>query len=145
MASALLQTLVPSGTREHVVIDSAGTHADPGSPASEPAVTVAAAKGLDLRDHRSRRLTREDLLAADLVLVMEAHHAALARRLAPERSDQIHLLSELEAAPDAVPEAILDPMGGSREIYEECLLRIERHLVRILPLLHERVAGEHRS
>ncbi len=139
MAEALLTKLLPSSLT-HVVVESAGVHADPGSPATEQAVTTAAAAGLELRPHRASRLTRERVLAADLVLGMERQHADAARNLAPERSDRIHLLAEFEATPGDPVEGIHDPIGGSPEIYAECLRRIGLHLARILPRIEERVA-----
>jgi protein-tyrosine-phosphatase len=140
MAEALLIKLLPPGLA-HVVVQSAGVHADPGSPATERAIAAAAAVGLDLHSHRASPLTRERVLDADLVLGMERHHADAARSLAPERSDRVHLLAEFGAAPGDTVEGIHDPMGGSPEIYAECLRRIELHLTRILPHIEESVVG----
>ena len=43
-------------------------------PASPPAVDLLAGRGLDLREHRSRRLTVDDLARPDLILCMERMH-----------------------------------------------------------------------
>ena len=43
-------------------------------PASPPAIDLLATRGLDLRDHRSRRLTVDDLVRPDLILCMERMH-----------------------------------------------------------------------
>ena len=48
-----------------------GTAAWEGQPATPEAVDVAAADGIDLAAHRSRRVSAAMLRAADLVLVME--------------------------------------------------------------------------
>jgi protein-tyrosine-phosphatase len=145
LAEALMIELLPRGLGELVTAASAGIAADPGSPATTAAIAAGAARGLDLSAHRAQRLTADLVRGADLVFGMEREHVEAARRLVPARSGHVYLLSEFAAAPGGVAEGVHDPMGGSPEIYEECLLRIERHLKRILPQLESRLAGEHRS
>lgn len=140
MAEALLTKLLPPSMTQ-VVVESAGVHADPGTPATDPAIAAAAAMGLDLRSHRASLLTRERVMGADLVLGMERHHVDAARSLAPERSESVHLLAEFGTAPGDPVEGIHDPIGGSPETYAECLRRIELHLTRILPHIEARVVG----
>jgi protein-tyrosine-phosphatase len=145
MAEAMLRAALPASLRSQVDVSSAGTHAGPGVPATREAVAAVAQRGIDLRAHRSQLLTAERLRDADLVLGMEAEHVAAARTLAPGSADRIHLLSAFHAEPGAATEGIHDPMGGSPEIYAECLNRIERHLARILPHLAAELAGEPRT
>ena len=132
-AGALRQAL--GADAERVIVESAGTAAWEGQPATDPSVRVAEASGVDLTGHRSRRVTPEMLRAADLVLVMEPVHraAVLALGAEPERS---HLLS---AWPEpGEPQLVLsDPFGGSSEAYEECWRRIQRHVERVVPKLRE--------
>ncbi len=139
------QSRLPPALRARIVIKSAGTHSSPGDPATSEATEAAARRGLDLRGHRAQPLTAELVRRSDLVLGMERHHVDAVLALAPASRDRVHLVSEFHAEPGAEHEGIHDPMGGSPEIYEECLLRIERHLVRILPHLEERAVGERRS
>jgi protein-tyrosine phosphatase len=142
MAEALLRQLLPPSLRDQVEVASAGTHAQPGSQATPQAIQAAADKGLDLRAHRSQSLTSLLVRQSDLILGMEAQHVDRVRSVAPELSERVHLLSELFAEPGSSHDGIHDPFGGSPEIYEECLRRIENHLRRILPGVEERVAGE---
>jgi protein-tyrosine phosphatase len=71
-AAVLAQRLAPRDLG--VTVASAGTHALDGIPATEATVAAAALLGLDLSEHRSQRLTRSHLTAADLVITMERHH-----------------------------------------------------------------------
>jgi protein-tyrosine phosphatase len=132
-AGALRQAL--GADAERVIVESAGTAAWEGQPATDPSVRVADASGVDITGHRSRRVTPELLRAADLILVMEPVHraAVLALGAEPERS---HLLSEWPEPGE--PQLVLsDPFGGSSEAYEECWRRIQRHVERVVPKLRE--------
>ncbi len=125
-----------------VAVSSAGTAAFDGAPASGPSLELARAAGLDLSGHRSRRLTRDMLAAADLVLLMDPRDRALVRSLDGEAVARTHGLADFgrdRPTGDAIP----DPYGGSAEAYEECLRRIESHLERVVP--HVRAAIEERS
>src|SRR5213076_3380097 len=57
-----------------VEIQSAGTSAWDGAPASDGALLVGMERGLDLSAHRAQTLSRELVRDADLVLAMGPHH-----------------------------------------------------------------------
>jgi protein-tyrosine-phosphatase len=145
LAAALLQDMLSPALAARITVVSAGIAADGASPATRAAMAAGAARGLDLGAHRSQPLTARLIDAADLVLAMEEEHAAAARRLAPAAGDRIFLLSAFAAPAGVAGEGIQDPIGGSPEIYAECLRRIERHLTRILPHLEARAARAERS
>lgn len=108
---------------------SAGTGAAGGLPPSRHALDVMAARGLDIRDHVSRPVTVDDLLAADYIYVMARAHGEAVRSLAPEGADRVALL-------DPAGREIEDPMGGDQETYEACARRIEEALaVRLAEVL----------
>ena len=126
---ALRRLLGDEGSR--VQVESAGTGAWEGQPPSVMSVEVAEREGVDIRAHRSRRLTAPMVREADWVLVMERSHLSAVRALGadPERT---HVLSEWPAPGE--PELVIeDPFGGSREAYEECWRRIIRHVNRLAP------------
>jgi protein-tyrosine phosphatase len=132
-AAALLDEL--GADRGRVEVISAGTAAWEGQPASSLTIEVAEREGIDLRAHRSRRVTPAVARAADLVLVMEPEHARAVQALGadPQRT---HVLSEWpEPGEPGVP--ISDPFGASREAYEECWRRIRRHVRRVVPQVRE--------
>src|SRR6185503_356929 len=110
-AGALRAALGPEAVR--VEVASAGTAAWDDQPATPESVAVAAVDGVDIREHRSRRLTPEILRGADLVIAMERAHARTVQSLGadPKRA---HVLSEWPEPGDAELE-VSDPYGGSRE------------------------------
>jgi protein-tyrosine phosphatase len=120
---------------ERVQVESAGTAAWEGQPATDPSIQVADREGIDLRAHRSRRVGPAMVRAADLILVMEKPHVNAVRTLGAA-AERVHLLSEWP--PPGEPELpISDPFGGSLEAYEECWNRITRHLRRGIPHIRE--------
>ncbi len=132
-AGLLCRDLGPDGAR--VQVESAGTAAWEGQPATEHSITLAEREGVGLRSHRSRRVTPALVRAADLILVMERGHLAAVQMLGadPERT---HVLSEWP--PPGEPSLLVsDPYGASIEAYEECWRRIQRHVQRVIPQIRE--------
>lgn len=108
---------------DHVSVDSAGTSAAWGAPASEGSRTAAAAIGLDLSGHRSQPVTRELVHSADIILAMTPNHVEAVEAMGEEA--KVSLLSEFIDGPEA-GEPIADPIGGSSEEYAEARDRIAR-------------------
>jgi len=132
-AVALLDELGPD--RERVEVSSAGTAAWEGQPASATTIELAALEGIDLKPHRSRRVTPALARGADLILVMEREHARAVQALGADPA-RTHVLSEWpDPGEPGLP--ISDPFGASREAYEECWRRIRRHVQRIVPNVRE--------
>jgi len=132
-AAALRHELGEEASR--VVVESAGTGAWEGQPASGPSVEVAALDGVRLDQHRSRRLTAPMVREANWVVVMERAHLSAVRALGADES-RTFVLSEWPAPGEAVL-TVDDPFGGSREAYEECWRRIRRHVKRLAPQVRE--------
>jgi len=93
---------------------SAGTNAWDGSPASDGALLVGLERQLDVGTHRSRKLTREMIAAADLVLVMSPGHVETVRHLGG--AGKVHLLDDYASDGETAAE-ISDPFGGDLESY----------------------------
>lgn len=130
-AAALRSALGEEGSR--VSVESAGTGAWEGHGASPLAAEVAARDGVDLRGHRSRRLTAPMVREADWVIVMERSHLAGVRALGADDA-RTFVLNELAGDPDLTLD---DPFGGSREAYEECWRRIRTHVEKLVPQVRE--------
>lgn len=105
-------------------VESAGTWATDGEPASKRSSQVMEEYGLDLREHRSRTVTRELLEDFDLILTMEQGHKEALRVEFPSVADRVFLLSEMHGAATAVE----DPYGGSLETYQKTAKQIDRFL-----------------
>lgn len=126
LAAAVLQARLP---RPGVTVSSAGTAALVGYPADPLAIDVAGARGLDLSLHRGRQAAPPLLVAADLVLVMTAAHAAWVHDRVPPLRGRVQLLGrwrELE-----VP----DPYGQPRAAFESALAQIDDCVSDWLPRL----------
>jgi protein-tyrosine-phosphatase len=126
MAEAIFQARVQSSQPDwqEWLVDSAGTWATEGQPASTNSVKVMASRGLDISKHRSKEISLASLEMFDLVLVMEpAHKEALVVEF-PEMRNKIFLLSEMSG----VSRPIEDPYGLSVEDYEKTAQEITQYI-----------------
>ena len=100
-------------------LTSAGLIAIPGDAANSLTLKVAAKLGIDLSQHRARRLNFDELRASDLVLVMEERQRLeiLAATTRHDRPD-IQLLGGFEKGRSE----IFDPGGGLHRIEKRHLM-----------------------
>jgi protein-tyrosine-phosphatase len=93
MAEALLGDLL---TRRGVdaTVSSAGLVSN-GQPATDTAIETMAERGLDITEHRSRRLSSGLLASSDLVIGMTREHVREAAVLRPDLYDRTYTLKEL--------------------------------------------------
>jgi protein-tyrosine-phosphatase len=115
MAAGLLNAKIQRmGDDGKLVARSAGTWALENQPASGHAITVMAERGIDLSAHRGHTVTREDLAAADVVIVMtQSHRDALSAEF-PGSRPKLHLMSELNGRTFDID----DPYGGTLPEYQ---------------------------
>jgi len=100
-------------------VASAGVAARSGQRSPETVVSLMTGRGHDLAGHRAQPLTTELARQADLVLVMETFQ----KRFIEDR--WLALRGRVRRLGEWRGEDILDPYGGPRRLYEDCLLRIE--------------------
>lgn len=100
-----------------LTIESAGTWARDGIPATDDAVRVMAEREIDITAHRSRDLRSQMIENADLVLVMTSGHresiAAEGLAAGEETAAKVRLFSELGGA----TYDIVDPVGRGTATY----------------------------
>ena len=114
MAEALLRArLARDEVRQDWLVGSAGVWAAEGRPASEHAIEEMAQRGIDLRAHRSRGVTRELMDEASLMLAMTRDHIEALRVAFPAQAHKVHMLSEMIGT----EYDIRDPYGGTRMEY----------------------------
>lgn len=101
------------------IVESAGTSAMRGAPASEHSVTVAREYGCDLTGHRSQPVTVDLLQEADLVLTMSRGHMHSLQMLLPESAEWVMPLA-------ADGRDVADPIGGSLGLYRMTAAQIEQ-------------------
>lgn len=107
-------------------VQSAGTSATEGCGASENTIRVLDELDVNLRNHRSRKLSSELLEWADLVIAMTQSHLAIIQRLSStiEKKPEIKLLSQFSDSSSGIS----DPFGGDVETYKECFCEMKKHL-----------------
>jgi len=137
LAEALLKRALHERGVEEVTVESAGTGAWDGAPASEGAYLVALERGLDLSGHRARLLTREIVEDAGVILTMARHHRARVHELGGE--GRVHVLGEYvgKSGEDA---EVGDPFGGDLEVYRDTCAELEA----LIATVADRLAAEAR-
>lgn len=100
-------------------VRSAGVAATDGGSASPAAVQVMQERAIDLSKHRSQAASLELLEEATVVIPMSPSHASSLARWWPEHQEKIHVIDEA---------GIIDPIGGSTEMYRACADAIDRRL-----------------
>lgn len=111
-------------------VESAGTHAVDGVPASREAVDVLREKGVDLSPHRSRSINSEIVRSADLIVAMTEVQADELRRLFPDARDRIFTLASFDSSGHG--RDIADPIGSSTKIYSNIRDQIEKSLLGLI-------------
>jgi protein-tyrosine-phosphatase len=125
MAEALLKSLAARhGEADRWQIQSAGTWAEPGRPATQLSQVVMRRRNIDLSGHRSRLIDSDLLAAASVIMVMTRHHQEAIQAEFPGIQHKVYLLSQLvDRSFD-----IEDPYGGSLDDYELCATDLQNIL-----------------
>lgn len=114
VGEALLRYILQQRGLTDWKVDSAGTFAYPGQPASVFSVQAVAELNIDISHHRSKRVSKSLLRNADLVLCMELRHVNALRAEYPAHSAKIFTLGQMSGhAKD-----VADPYGGSLKDYQ---------------------------
>lgn len=86
-------------------VSSVGTIARDGAPATPEAIVVASEHGIDASSHTARRLAREDLAEADLVLTMTSEHREAVARMDAQATGKTFTVKELVRLLEAIPDS----------------------------------------
>ncbi|MSQ69072.1 MAG: low molecular weight phosphotyrosine protein phosphatase [Gammaproteobacteria bacterium] len=124
--------LAASGLTHLAVAASAGTHARMGQPAPPLLLEIATARGLDLSNHRSRRLVDADYATHDELIALDLGHLDQLNFLRPSGA-RARLSLLLSGVDEAGQIEVPDPFGGPRQGYERAAHLIElgvRHWLR---------------
>jgi protein-tyrosine phosphatase len=104
----------------------------PGRGSPPPALAAAARRGIDLSAHRSRLVTPKLIRSTGLVVVMSAEQARTVKRYGD--GVRVLVLGDLDPAP-IMARTVIDPWGGSDEVFDDSYDRIDRcvrELVRLI-------------
>lgn len=99
----------------------------PDRPSPGNAIVTAAARGVDLKPHRSQLLNRTLIDTADLILVMEARQRAALELVFGAVRAPILLLGDFDPLP-ADTRTVRDPALQPRAVFAESYDRIDRCL-----------------
>jgi protein-tyrosine-phosphatase len=119
MAAGLLNHSLPADLKARIKVASAGTHALHGHQAHEHAVAAMARIGINISDHRARQVTREMARATDLILVMEAAHAGIVKRISGWGGKKPRMITEFDS--EKPVSDIEDPYGAPLQAYQDCI------------------------
>ena len=128
--SPMLAVLLGAALRRRGVeatVESAGTAAGQGEPASTGAQSAMARRGLDLSAHRSRALAGLDLNGFDAVYAVSSRHAAFVRA----QGVPAGRISVVAADRGGVP----DPWGGDDAAYEMTAATLQEEAERLAQVL----------
>lgn len=129
MAEELMRCMIRQLGIEDLEVNSAGTDAYEGMPASYGACSVIEERGGDLFNHAAVQLTRGQIEDADLILTMGASHKERVVKLCPEAVGKVHTLLGYTTGTE---QDIEDPFGGEQDVYLRTLDQIELALVVLL-------------
>lgn len=139
LAEALArQKLERAGLAGSIRVASAGMIAWPGSPASQEMIDLAVEWGLDLSNHRARKLNAYLLDEATLVVTMTGVQCMMLQAAYPEFASRIISLGELAGSGEDVE----DPYGRDLEAYRHCAAALKRLLDMAWPAIVQRLPGQ---
>ena len=134
---------------DNLEVSSAGISTLNGAPPSLFAMEVSKTRNVDLTQHRSRQLNKQILKRSDLILAMSDEHLEYIRKMDKKALEKTYLLKTFPPSRHGIRENhfasnedkgegvlyIKDPIGGSRDDYEQCFLEMEKEIRRVFPEL----------
>lgn len=124
MGEALLkQALASRPDADQWRVESAGTWADRGNPATLYSQVVMQKMGLDISKHCSQPIDENFIKQFDLILTMESHHKEGLKVVFRQYASRIFMISEMVG----VVEDISDPIGGDYEDYQEVAFKLGQY------------------
>jgi protein-tyrosine-phosphatase len=138
LAESIGRKVIVERALADVEVQSAGTSAWDGAPASDGALLVGMERNLDLSQHRAQTLTRELVRDADLILAMGPHH--LERIEALGGAGKSYLVTDF-ASRGASARPVNDPIGGELDVYRTTADELEHEVRRVF----DRITAERSS
>jgi protein-tyrosine phosphatase len=127
------------GLADHILIDSAGTHAyHIGKPPDERAQATALKRGFDLSDLRARQAVAADFEEYDYVLAMDRENHEILASLCPAGYEE-RLSLFLAYAPDLGIQEVPDPYWGGEQGFEQVFDMLEAASLGLLEEIRSRL------
>lgn len=142
MAEGIFKYMLQDINIENINVSSAGTDAFEGEAANENAIYTLSKKGIDIKNHRARQLTREIVNESDLILTMSNSHKSIILNAMPEYSDKVFTLKEFACIINNEETNcrnldIADPFGSGYNVYEKNAEEIAEQLSKIIDNIHK--------
>ena len=136
MAHGLLQQRLQQEAhrlREPIEVSSAGIFAIDGLTPSKETLQLLRQDGVDLAGHMAQTLTDAMIRQADLILVMEQHHAEQIVHRVSSASGKTFVLKRygVPSTQAIGDQNIHDPIGKPLEVYESCFADIRDAVDRV--------------
>ncbi len=137
MAEGIFKYMLNKNNIKNITVNSAGISALEGEKANYNSIQVLNSKGIDITNHRAKRINDEILKKSDLILTMTSSHKGMLNKFAPESANKIFTLREFAyKINDEIPNNrnldIDDPYGMDYNVYELCMKEIEIELIKII-------------
>ena len=132
MAEYLLRDSLPP--ESNWLVSSAGTFAADGIPASREGVEVLDERDIEMRPHRSRMITREQVDTATIIVVMTGAHRSHVLALFPNASEKTFLLKSFD--PKARSRDLADPIGAPVRVYRKVRAEVTAALPGLLDFMN---------
>ncbi len=129
MAEALARAALAQSGLSDITVASAGTDAFTGEAASTNARSAMRERGLDLGAHRARRLDRDVVEEADLILTMTSRHKDRVVSLVPRAIEKTFTLKEFVSGERL---DVADPFGQSLDAYRRAADEINEAVTRVV-------------
>jgi protein arginine phosphatase len=118
MAAQYFSKMLVEKKIRSIEVKTAGVMTVAGLLATPESIQILDAVGVDLRRHRSRKLTEDLIKKADIILGMTPFHVQSALRMSSEARGKTFLFKEYTGS-DARHSQISDPMGCTLEVYKK--------------------------
>lgn len=129
MAKGLFQKLLLEEEINNIEVLSAGTNVWFEEGASSNAISTALEFGVDIKNHRTTRLSSELINKADLILTMGVSHKLKILSINSGLNKKIFTLKEFAGSNENDLD-IKDPFGMGQEEYKKCANEICEYLVK---------------
>ena len=128
MAEGILKDRLARNKGGGIHVSSAGTWGLEGEDAASHAISVCRDRGIDISQHKARRLTEEMIQRVDLVVVMEFDHFHAVLEMCPDADKKTRMLTQFGDGKRHFYEPVPDPYGRSKRQYVKCFEQIEKHM-----------------
>lgn len=141
MAEGFLKKMLKEKFGDHtrIQVSSAGLNAF-GWPATKEAAEIMKREGIDTSGFKSKRLSKELVDKAGLILTMEKSHKDTLLSLLPQHASKMFTLKEFAGEKENLD--ICDPYGSGPETYELCAKEIKQVLAKAFDKIVEYMLEE---